>query len=322
MNFFGKSLFIFILFFSYNVFGRLSTARNLMVRTLNGNPTRSSINELEQRMRPFIEEVYGSNKDNFVGGAGIKVIRDMVGDPSLSDANFRAALYSVSIRILDLNEYPRDPYFYLMADFILALKNNSPERVSELTDIISSPYFSFPLSLNDFNNYKQMIFEYVGRNFRHIHEGGHSNAIFLKWWDQKDFRKIVFHFIQREQLDDSDIFLKWWKEDKKMGSGRFTSLVVPYFVRVRNGKAISNDDFWEAIFRASKENDEFAREMDFIFEKMREPVGNWTTEMIRGLPPREFERLSFEETQAFTRGQISVLNPQQRRALFRIHRNN
>lgn len=328
MNFFLKNLFILILFFSFDAFGRMEAARKLLMRTLDGNPTKKSISQLERDIKPFIEEVYSSNRDSFLEGSVIEVIRETVGDSSLNDVNFRAILYSISMRTLIRNEDPVSPYFYLMANFVFELKNNFPSRTSELVDIISSPYFRLPFYRGDSEGYRSKIFEYISRNFRYIHERGRSRAILLKWWDQVDFRRIVFPSIQIEQLDDPDFLLKWWVEDKKMGTERIHTFTLPYFRELYRAEVIrTNDIFWQTVLDAVKNNEDFQREMNFLFAQIGKPLTDWTPGMIRGLSPEELQTISpkelgelnFEQVQAFTEKQISFFNSQQRRALFRIY---
>lgn len=329
MNFFVKNLFILILFFSCDAFGRMEAARKLVIRTLNENPTKKNVDQLEKNMKSFIEEIYENNRDNFLEGSVIKVVREMVDDPSLDDINFSAALYSVSIKALVRDEYPRDPYFYLLTEFTLALKSNPPSRAFELADIVSSPYFRLP-SQNDFNDYRVTVFEYVSENFDYIHKRGRSKAILLKWWGQEDFRKIVFPSIQKEQLDDSGFLLKWREEDRKMGTEKLRTFLVPYFGKVHRGEPIDVEDiFWQTVLDAFRESESFSREMNYLFKQTEKPLIDWIPGMIRGLPPeraqaispRELMELDFEQIQAFTKEQVDSFNPQQRRALLRVYIN-
>ena len=326
MNFFIKNLFIFlILFFSCDAFGKMELARKLVMRTLGENPTKTNRDQLEKSIKIFIENIYDTNKNDFLEGSVTKTVREMVDDPSLNDANFRAALYTVSMEILTRDEYPRDPYFYLMADFILKLEKNS----SEVVDIIASPYFHLPpYQEGKFNEYRLAVFEYIRKNFHQIHEVQYSRAIVLKWWDQEDFRRTVFPSIQKEHLNDSGFLLRWWKQDKEMETEKLRTFIIPYLQKMHGGKLGEiGDTFWKTVVKVCNESEDFAIEVHYVSKQMAEPLIDWSPGMIRGLSPkqiqsispRELAELSIEQVQGFTEEQIALLNPKQRRALFRTY---
>ena len=98
VNLFLKYIFILFLFFPCDVPAQVKVVRNLLVKTLNGKPTKQNLDELEREIRSFIENIHRdnnmdeySNVDKFRNESMTKVIGDMADNQSLSDLNFRAA---------------------------------------------------------------------------------------------------------------------------------------------------------------------------------------------------------------------------------------
>ena len=332
MSRFLKFIFVLFLFFPCDSFARVSAARKLVKRTLNQQPTKKDMSQLEREISSFVEEIYPGHITEFRNGSVTGIIRGMVDDSSLSDLNFRAALYSVAIKSLPLDGFSRDPYFYLVTEFTFALRNETPITISEISDIISSPYFRLPSIEGDINEYRPIVFDYVKRNFDHIHAKGDGGQILHKWWPDEDFREIVFASIQKKHLDSPDMLLKWWKEDRRRGAGRLEAIIMPYFEKTQ-GKItghIENDAFWGVVSGALRDSSDFSWAISSVFDRMTGSVENFTpgmisatpSERLRNLPPEELRNLNNEQAGAFTEDQLRVFGPEQRRALLRVHTHN
>ena len=200
-----------------------------------------------------------------------------------------------------------------------------------MTDMISGPYFRLPSIEEDINGYRQVVFDYVKRNLDIIHAKGDSGKVLHKWWPDEDFRKVVFDSIQKEYINDPDMLLKWWKEDKRRGAGRLEAFVRSYFEKAQNDEVVmGNDTFWGVILGALRSSEEFVQEINFLFDRMTDSIGNFTpgmikvtpSERLRNLPPEELRNLNNEQAGAFTEDQLGVFGPEQRRALFRVYTNN
>ena len=226
MNLFFKCLFILFFLSPCNASAPARIARDLLVKTIDIKPAPQRLDELDRELSSFMQDIYPDNVDEFMDGTIIrKVLGDRVNDPPLDDLNFRAAFYSSAIKSLPSERFSRDPYFYIVGNFIVGLHNSFPSKISEMVRIISSPYFHLPPNrVDELNNIRQTVFDYIGKNLDHIHAEGYSRKIFDKWWRDEDFRATVFNSIEKVHLDDPDIMLKWWKENKSREAGRFENL--------------------------------------------------------------------------------------------------
>ena len=320
-----KYFFIFFLFYPYNVFAQAHIVKSLLWKTIPDRPIEQNLDELEREVKSFIENIYPDNMDHFRNGTALNTVKDMADDLSLSDLNFMATVYSVAIKYLPLENLSRDPHFYLLAKltFELEASRGNVNKVAEIAELISNPYFYLPSIDDDVNNYRQIIFDYIGENFDHIHTKGYGRKILNKWWPDEDFREIVFNSIEKKHIQDSDTLLKWWKEDKERGTGRFENLISVYIRKLHIDEKISEDDlFWITCLTAIKNSIHFAKNINDLLFNIRnyspETIKTLGTERLQTLTPEQLQSLSISQIEAFTPEQLKELNPVQRRSLIRV----
>lgn len=108
------------------------------------------------------------------------------------------------------------------------------------------------------------------------------SPVFMRWWDQADFRNYTFTFIKKPQLTENEKLLLGWWDELKIRTERNNSMEgdkLLYYIRSSLqsiveqypsdfAKAVGTDPFLLTVFKAINESDSFADDIEPVLDKL------------------------------------------------------
>ncbi len=123
------------------------------------------------------------------------------------------------------------------------------------------------------NATKREVFEKFREAFEHARknnmdlEDHYAELIFGKWWEDADFRAVMFGSIDNVHVyilylhDNVDFLLKWWKQANDMGISQ--AKLLEYTDSLLDVDDIPTESV-QTVLRATHENEDFAKDWMFV----------------------------------------------------------
>ncbi len=161
------------------------------------------------------------------------------------------------------------------------LSQSSKETYDEFSEALEWLNWDLPESATKREVFEKFKEAFVLARTTDVVEEEYIDLIFGKWWDDADFRAVMFDSIDNVHVyilflhDNPDFLLKWWRQTKDMGISQ--AKLLEYTDSMLDTYYLTNipTEFTTTLFSAARMSEEFAEDWMFVIRN-----NEWDTDSI------------------------------------------